>query len=163
MRSEMIRLYKGVHTWTGILTGMALFIAFYAGALPVFKAPLNGWAEPPAVRSLLALDEAGRRVEQVVAMGVTGSPLHLQPHPRRPGPRTWQPRGESEQRYARFDEAGLLETGREQPTAVGELVDLLHQTAGLVPGALEIGITLMGVVSLFYGLALISGVVVLLP
>ncbi len=56
-----------------------------------------------------------------------------------------------------------METGREQPTAVGELVDLLHQTAGLVPGDLEIGITLMGVVSLFYGLALISGVVVLLP
>lgn len=163
MRSEMIRLYKGVHTWTGILTGMALFIAFYAGALTIFKAPLNGWAEPPAVRASLALDEAARLVEQVVAMGVTDFTLHLQQNPQRPWPLTWQPRGESEQQYARFDEAGLLETGREQPTAVGELVDLLHQTAGLVPGDLESGITLMGVVSLFYGLALISGVVVLLP
>lgn len=163
MRSETIRLYKGVHTWTGLLTGMALFVAFYAGALTLFKAPLNGWAQPPAAQVPLTLNEASRLVEQVVVTGVTDFTLHLQQHPQHPWPLTWQPRGEREQHYARFDAQGTLETGREQPTAVGELVDLLHQTAGLVPGDLEIGITLMGVVSLFYGLALISGVVVLLP
>ena len=40
MRSEFIRIYKSVHTWTGIIAGMALFIAFYAGAITIFKAPL---------------------------------------------------------------------------------------------------------------------------
>jgi len=92
MRSETIRLYKGVHTWTGLLTGMALFVAFYAGALTLFKAPLNGWAQPPAAQVPLTLDEASRLVEQVVATGVTDFTLHLQQHPQHPWPLTWQPR-----------------------------------------------------------------------
>ena len=48
MRADHIRIYKSVHTWTGIVSGMALFIAFYAGALTVFKEPIERWASPPA-------------------------------------------------------------------------------------------------------------------
>jgi hypothetical protein len=33
MRSDVVRLYKVVHTWTGITAGMFLFIAFYAGSI----------------------------------------------------------------------------------------------------------------------------------
>lgn len=47
MRAEFVRIYKSVHTWTGIIAGMALFIAFYAGALSIFKEPLARWASPP--------------------------------------------------------------------------------------------------------------------
>lgn len=47
MRTEIIRIYKTVHTWTGIVTGLALFIAFYAGAITMFKEPLAHWIAPP--------------------------------------------------------------------------------------------------------------------
>lgn len=48
MKAEHLRIYRSVHTWTGIISGLALFIAFYAGALTVFKGPLRAWATPPA-------------------------------------------------------------------------------------------------------------------
>lgn len=48
MRADYIRIYKSVHTWTGIISGIALFIAFYAGALTVFKEPIRRWSTPPA-------------------------------------------------------------------------------------------------------------------
>lgn len=32
MRSDVIRTYKTLHTWTGLIAGMMLFIGFYAGA-----------------------------------------------------------------------------------------------------------------------------------
>ncbi|WP_208511462.1 PepSY domain-containing protein, partial [Variovorax paradoxus] len=49
MRADTLRTYKTVHTWAGIVAGLALFIAFYAGALTMFKGPLDRWATPPAV------------------------------------------------------------------------------------------------------------------
>jgi hypothetical protein len=49
MRSDTLRTYKTVHTWTGIIAGLALFIAFYAGALTMFKAPIARWVSPPSV------------------------------------------------------------------------------------------------------------------
>ena len=47
MRSDVVRLYKVVHTWTGITAGMFLFIAFYAGSITVFAEPLARWVDPP--------------------------------------------------------------------------------------------------------------------
>ena len=48
MRADHSRIYKSVHTWTGIVSGLALFSAFYAGAFTVLKEPLREWATPPA-------------------------------------------------------------------------------------------------------------------
>lgn len=48
MRSEVLRLYKTIHSWTGIVSGMLLFVCFYAGALTVFAEPIGRWATPPA-------------------------------------------------------------------------------------------------------------------
>ncbi|MDF3835912.1 PepSY domain-containing protein, partial [Cupriavidus basilensis] len=58
MRTDILRVYKSVHTWTGLIAGMALFIAFYAGALTVFKAPLARWAAPPTAVQAVPLSEA---------------------------------------------------------------------------------------------------------
>ena len=49
IRADIVKLYKTVHTWTGITCGFALFIAFYAGALTMFQEPIARWASPPAV------------------------------------------------------------------------------------------------------------------
>lgn len=56
MRADFIRNYKSVHTWTGIISGMALFIAFYAGALTVFKEPIRRWSTPPEIMQPVPLD-----------------------------------------------------------------------------------------------------------
>ena len=51
VKADIIRTYKSLHTWVGIISGMALFIAFYAGALTIFKEPITHWATPPIQQS----------------------------------------------------------------------------------------------------------------
>ena len=36
MKASTVRTFTVVHTWTGLMAGFALFVAFYAGALTVF-------------------------------------------------------------------------------------------------------------------------------
>jgi uncharacterized iron-regulated membrane protein len=66
---------------------------------------------------------------------------------------------------ARRAELGADGSLRLQPVAVtplAEWVDKVHRTGG-VPGDPEIGLHVMGIVSLLYALALVSGVLVFLP
>ncbi|MBQ4829488.1 PepSY-associated TM helix domain-containing protein [Alteromonas sp. CI.11.F.A3] len=44
MKLQNYKSYQQVHIWTGIISGLLLFICFVAGALTMFKAPLNVWA-----------------------------------------------------------------------------------------------------------------------
>lgn len=67
MRGEILRLYKSVHTWTGIVTGLALFIAFDAGAVTTFKGPLERWPTPPQALSAPALGRAGELTDRTPA------------------------------------------------------------------------------------------------
>ena len=48
IRSDIIKVYKDVHTWAGIVCGLMLFIAFFAGAITMFEKPLERWATPPS-------------------------------------------------------------------------------------------------------------------
>ena len=41
MPTDVVKMYKEVHGWVGILSGLCLFIAFYAGALTMFELPLQ--------------------------------------------------------------------------------------------------------------------------
>lgn len=41
VRSDVLRIYQSIHTWTGIIAGIVLFIGFYAGALTMFKGRLR--------------------------------------------------------------------------------------------------------------------------
>ena len=50
MKADTLRAFTTLHTWTGLVTGLALFIAFYAGALTVFHGALHSW-EQPATRA----------------------------------------------------------------------------------------------------------------
>src|ERR1700722_627334 len=47
MKASTIRTYQTVHTWTGLMAGFALFVAFYAGALTVFHDDIAAWQNPP--------------------------------------------------------------------------------------------------------------------
>ena len=161
MSSAILRTYTTVHTWTGLVAGFALFVAFYAGALTVFHHDLPAWQSADAVtRPAETLADAQRLLD---------STLERYPAARRhvgmifpnssEGPHAaiyWQDDAGVWQ-FATLDD---VEASPEPPGAgLAELVNELHYSLGL-PIA---GTYLMGIVSLLYGLALVSGVVIHLP
>lgn len=160
IESATLRTFTAVHTWVGLVAGFALFVAFYAGAITVFHHELMLWQSPQAASEPVGtVDDAQRLLDET-----------LQRHP---ASRKWVgmlfPGAESSQpmiywpdenavwQYATLDNLA----GSEQPpqAALSELVNALHFSLG-IPVA---GTYLMGVVSLLYGVALLSGLLIHLP
>lgn len=174
MRADYIRIYKSVHTWTGILSGMALFIAFYAGALTVFKEPLQRWASPPAAQQPVPLDQVQVLITRTLAADPSVArdfSIHLHDTPDLSGRMTWQVRqsaaddhDEAALRHftASLDAHGAAVTHERQPSPLAFFIDVLHRVVGL-PVDSDPNRWLMGVVASLYAVALVSGVVVLLP
>lgn len=166
MRVETLRRYLVVHTWTGILSGLLLFVAFYAGGLSMFEPEITRWAQAgpshadanPDADALVAGFLAGQptppRSFQVVFAG-EGNPapfLRYREGGRRDG---------AEHRVV-LDADGGLRSLDDPPGEVGDFVDRIHRKGGL-PLPLEYAEPIIGVVALVYALALVSGVIVLLP
>ena len=162
MKAATLRDYLSVHTWTGILSGMLLFIAFYAGALAMFAPEITHWARAEPVRAgasqnadalAAAFFAAHPTVERATL--VLASETNAAPYVR------WGGRNETPHQVE-LTEQGTL---RALPAATGEaghFADLLHRKGGL-PVPLEMSEPVIGIISMLYALALISGVVVLLP
>ncbi|TNE62606.1 MAG: PepSY domain-containing protein [Alphaproteobacteria bacterium] len=174
MRTDIVRLYKDIHTWTGIVAGLALFIAFYAGAITMFETELQRWATVP---SELAPPPALEQTDALVAATLAEVPeagrrfmVNIDPTPEAPARVTWETGGRrghgilDEARHfgASFDETGNLQVAEFRKTDVAQLVDVLHQQVGL-PFDHEISMMIMGAISLLYALALVSGTIVLIP
>jgi uncharacterized iron-regulated membrane protein len=160
LKSSTLRTFTTLHTWVGLVAGFALFVAFYAGAITVFHHDLMVWQSPHAVEQPIAtLDDAQHLLDETLK--------------RHPDARTWIgmmfPGEESAQPLVYWPDAkgtwyyatpGDLQGGTEPPAAaLAELVNALHYSLG-IPVA---GIYLMGIVSLLYGVALVSGIVIHLP
>ncbi|MBS0220407.1 MAG: PepSY domain-containing protein [Proteobacteria bacterium] len=173
IRADIVKLYKAIHHWIGISCGFALFIAFYAGALTMFQEPIARWASPPAVGvAAVPLDDAPRLLELVAAAhpeareeGIT---LHLRGHENEPARVTWkedvphqagQPH-EHVHWWATLKPDGTLLAKQEEPSELAEFINRIHMRVGI---PLPWGSYFMGVISLLYGVALIAGVIVLLP
>ncbi|MBY6240088.1 PepSY domain-containing protein [Methylosinus sp. Sm6] len=164
MRGEILRLYKSVHTWTGLVTGMLLFICFYAGALTIFSEPLAHWASPPTGGSI-SVEDADRLIETTLAarpeaakdftlrLATASEPARLSWRKSRNDDVVWS---------ATLGADGELRVDRSNVSGVGAFVDTIHRTAGL-PLDRETGTTAMGVVSAVYAVALISGLILVLP
>jgi len=43
MKPETVKTFLGVHTWTGLVAGLTLFIAFYTGSTTVFVHEIEAW------------------------------------------------------------------------------------------------------------------------
>lgn len=173
IRADIVKLYKTVHTWTGTSCGLALFIAFYAGALTMFQYPIARWASPPGVGvAAVPLDNAPHLLELVAAahpearkQGIT---LYLRGNENEPARVTWMedaPHREGQppkhlQWWATLKQDGTLLAKQEEPSELAEFIEGVHERAGLPD---PWGAYFMGVVSLLYGVALISGVFALLP
>lgn len=166
MRSELIRNYKTIHTWTGIVTGLALFIAFYAGALTMFEESLEAWIAPPRVTQPVPLAEADRLLADTLAARPEAArdfTLHLTADGTAVSHLSWRKDRRDRQPWVAERQAdGSLDIAQRQASGLPQFIDVIHRTAG-IPGDHEIGETVMGVVSAIYAVALISGLVVLLP
>jgi len=174
VRSEIIRIYKIVHTWTGILAGMALFIAFYAGAITAFKEPLARWASPPAATSMVPLEDA----QSLITRTLTAHPeaarelrVNLRPSEQVTARVEWEIHDEDADEHDRLsarhyvatvDEEGAVRVDEAHPSRLAELIDVLHRVVGL-PVDGDLSRSIMGVIATLYALALVSGVIVLLP
>ncbi|MGS1109881.1 PepSY-associated TM helix domain-containing protein [Achromobacter anxifer] len=174
MRADYIRIYKSVHTWTGILSGMALFIAFYAGALTVFKEPVTRWATPPAAVSPVPLEETPALIARTLQARpdvAKGFSIHLQDAENVPARMGWEVRDgqaddhdESSIRHyvAYLDGGGELRLEQSDLSGLMPFIDVLHRVVGL-PADSDPNRWFMGIVASLYAIALVSGVIVLLP
>lgn len=183
VRGDILRVYQSLHTWTGVISGIFLFIAFYAGALTMFKPQLDEWARQPSDNTqALSVQQIDSTVEQLwqsvtqhaspdVAGASKGFQVNLITQDTWQSPVTWRDsdvrselRLNEPLRQASIEDGKLVVT-QTTPSNLAILVDFLHRTAG-IPGSLGhdfLGVYLLGIVAILYFLALVSGVVVLLP
>jgi uncharacterized iron-regulated membrane protein len=165
MQTDTLKRFLAVHTWTGLATGIALFIAFYAGALTMLYGPLVAWErwqgkpadamndsdvdrfldrvfnEHPSARDELFVYLPDATGDVPLALGMRGD------DGARP---VWMPAADG----------SLIEIDIHDFGEVADTLNHVHFTLGLPE---SIGLWFLGLVSLVYGLALVSGVVIHLP
>lgn len=162
--SKTLRIYTSVHTWAGLIAGMALFIAFYAGAITLFHPELHFWSDPelrgtrpeavPTAQALLddvaAKEPKSHARLNVLLDGAYGAETMVYWYDEERG--EWLGQGEP----------GATPEGEDDShhSHLADIVNHLHFTLGLPEG---VGIYLMGVVSIIYALAIISGLIIHLP
>lgn len=166
IRSDILKTYQAVHTWVGICAGLLLFIGFYAGALSMWEDAIDQWATPPENRlSLISIPLLNDLVPQILKQypeAKEGFNIYLTEKANAIAPITWGP---TENWRATLGEHGELKVVNQSRSELANLIDLLHQTGG-IPGELgreHIGVIIMGIASILYFLALVSGVILLLP
>ncbi|MBO1746263.1 PepSY domain-containing protein [Stenotrophomonas sp. SI-NJAU-1] len=158
--SQTLRTFTTLHTWVGLVAGFGLFVAFYAGALTLFHHDLPLWQTPGAATALPAsLDDAQYLLDDVLATHADAR-RHVGmtfPGADHPQPLAYWQAEDGSWRYAW---PGQISGSPTPPqTGLAELVNELHYSLGL-PVA---GVYVMGIVSLLYGMALLSGLVIHLP
>ncbi|GAB1096997.1 MAG: PepSY-associated TM helix domain-containing protein [Shewanella algae] len=174
IRSDILRIYQTLHTWVGILAGILLFIGFYAGALTMFKEEIAAWSSPPqTILPQVKLEQMDKLLSEARAQHPElskGFSLHLASD--KHSPLSWYASG-SERQWGLGDELwhaslsnqGELISHKEPKSQLARLIDELHRTGG-IPGDMgheQLGAYFMGVAGILYFLALVSGVIFLLP
>ena len=159
MKAATTRRFQTVHTWAGLLAGFALFVAFYAGALSVFHDDIAAWQNPPwraapdarvpvsaLIGSLIAHHpEARDDFGIVLPGGGNGAPYAF-----------WRDKDGEHVATASQMAAPTTDFGG---SSLADFVYALHYSLGLP----AVGMYLMGIVSVLYGLALVSGILIHLP
>src|SRR3546814_12631441 len=138
MRTDIVRTYQYIHCWVGIISGLALFLAFYADAITMFEGPLQRWASPPPE---LSAPPSLERTPELVAKVFAEHPnarksyqVHLVTGPENPARVCWSTgnrRNPGVTYYASLDRQGGLEVSTRAPSHVAQLIDVPHQQVGL--------------------------------
>lgn len=180
VRTDIIRHAKTLHTWVGICSGIFLFICFFAGGLSMFQHDLSRWATPPQQQLVpITAQQYDPLIQQVQAKHpetLKSFQLNFDSKEFHYAPMQWQAvaqKGQDdhdfdthqEQMLASFDADGRLQVEQENLSKMGWLIEQLHETAG-IPGTLghhTFGMYVMAVICVLYFLALMTGLIVLLP
>ena len=173
IRSDILRTYQSIHTWTGITTGLVLFIAFFAGSLTMFKPQIEQWATPPSQQlAPISSAQLDNLISQAISQYDKAADGFIVNFDGQSSPLTWYEKGggrgfrlDDSLRHATLDDNGEIVTHISGTNELGQLIDQLHRTAGIIGklGHEDIGVLILGVAAGLYFLALISGVIVLLP
>lgn len=159
MKAATLRTFTTVHTWTGLIAGFALFVAFYAGALTVFHDDIAAWQNPPwrpTADAQVSHDSLIERLLQHQPEARADFGIVLPHDSSHAAYAYWESKDGS-----RFASASQIETPRKEAdeNELADFVYALHDSLGLP----VIGLYLMGIVSVVYGLALLSGILIHLP
>ncbi|MDI3261606.1 MAG: PepSY-associated TM helix domain-containing protein [Fulvimonas sp.] len=145
-----------LHSWTGLLAGFALFIAFYAGAFTVFREDIAHWQNPPWRTTASGPASTDMLVRKLHETHPELDDFGIVLPPALPPYAYWRVEG-----HARYATLETIDHPSTHPPSgsLGDFLFSLHYTLGLGAG----GQYLMGLVSALYGLALISGLLIHLP
>ncbi|MDP2562695.1 PepSY domain-containing protein [Psychrobium sp. 1_MG-2023] len=173
IRGDILRTYQSVHTWTGIVAGLVLFIGFYAGSLTVFKPEITQWATPTSeYLAPIEVEKYDALIEQVTAKHQKAADGFTLNFHQQASPLTWYESGggrglrlDDSLNHATLTQQDELVTQLATPNELGNLIDLLHRTAGIIGevGHEDLGVIILGIAAVLYFLALVSGVIFLLP
>ena len=174
VRADILRTYQGVHTWTGIIAGLVLFIGFYAGSLTMFKHELAQWANPASApvtkphtnNHQTLVDQAITKYPEQMGNGFSLDLLTNQ------APLSWYSQGkergmklDNQLQVLYLNQQNDLVIQQQSENKLADLIDYLHRTAGFAGeiGHDQSGVYILGIASALYFLALVSGVIILLP
>jgi len=161
MKADTLRKYLVVHTWTGILSSLMLFVAFYAGGISMFAPEITHWARIEPARVGASADADALAAAFFAAQPKTARATLVLPSEDNAAP-FMRYKQDGREHRVELDTAGQLRPLADGGGETGGFVDHLHRKGGL-PLPLDIAEPIIGIVSLVYAVALISGVVVLLP
>lgn len=177
IRADLVQMYRDVHSWVGIVAGLFLFVAFYAGAITMFEEPLKQWSSPPvALPPPVSLEKTPELLQKAFAAHPEAQEdytVAVTSEDAQRGRLRWEStdrasgkgghRNSGGTNYAAgLDAQGQLVVVPVATSAVAWFVDMLHQQVG-IPLPIGPGRVLMGCVALLYAVALVSGVIAYLP
>lgn len=173
MKPNTLRLYQTLHTWVGLMAGWALFIAFFAGAITVFHEELHAWQSPArisgATHGTANTDpaEVDRFVKTLIATHPDAAVNTYISLPNDGEPEFhayWQDKagewhGTSSTKIAEGKTAHEDTWLKNAHAELANFLNQLHYSLGIP----DFGIYFMGVISVLYGIAIVSGVLLHLP
>ena len=173
IRGDILRTYQAVHTWTGIITGLVLFIGFYAGSLSMFENEISSWATPSSYHlQQIPTDKYDDLIAKAASNFDKAQQGFTVNFNENKSPLVWSEQGGGRGlqlhhiiRHATLSENGELITQTNTSNELGDLIDTLHRTAGIAGkiGHEDIGVLILGLAAILYFMALVSGVIFLLP
>jgi uncharacterized iron-regulated membrane protein len=159
MKAATLRTFQTVHTWTGLMAGFALFVAFYAGALTVFHDAIAAWQNPPWRTARDAGIPVSALIDRLIAEHPQANDdfgIVLPSDASHAAYAYWQDAQGT--RFATYSEMAKPSDEANRGN-LADFVYALHDSLGIP----VVGLYLMGIVSVLYGLALISGFLIHLP
>jgi uncharacterized iron-regulated membrane protein len=164
MRANILRSYKTLHSWVGILSALFLFIAFYAGAITMLKAPLSAWLSGAPTEIGTPAEKADALIATVLREHPAAAKtftLEITPADAHRVTLHWQ-EGKGQAWQASLSDTNTLMTQPDVRSPVPELIDSLHRAIGL-PGPNTWTDYAMGIICALYALALFSGIILVIP